>query len=66
MNKEDIIKLKKLIKFLDENNMDLLSCGCCNGIGIEINGFEIGNMTICNKEDMKELLKKLEGNNENN
>ena len=64
MNKEEIIKLKKLIKFLDENNMDLLSCSCCNGIGIEINGFEIGNMTICNKEDMKELLKKLEGKNE--
>lgn len=64
MDKEDIIKLKKLIKFLDENNMDLVSCSCCNGIGIEINGFDISNMTICNKEDMKELLKELEGNNE--
>lgn len=54
---EDIEKLKELIKFLDENNMDLLSCGCCNGIGIEINGFEIGNMTICNKEHMKKYWK---------
>lgn len=65
MNKEEnIIKLKKLIKFLDENNMDLLSCSCCNGIGIEIEGVDISYMTICNKEDMKELLKELEGNNE--
>ena len=58
--KKSITKLKKLIKFLDENNMDLLSCECCNGIGIEINGFDISTMTICNKEDMRKLLNKLE------
>lgn len=64
MNKEWITKLKKLIKFLDENNMDLTSCECCHGIDIEIDETGISNMTICNKEDMKKLLNKLESNNE--
>lgn len=57
--KEKILKLEKLIIFLKENNMDLISCECCSGIGIIIDDIDISNMTICNIEDMKELLKKL-------
>ena len=54
-----IEKLEKLIQFLDENNMDLISCSCCDGIGIEIDGLDISTMCICNKQDMCDLLSKL-------
>lgn len=64
MNKDKINKLRKLIEFLDENEMDLVSCGCCDGIGIIIEDRDISNITICSKEGMKELLKELECKNE--
>lgn len=54
-----IEKLEKLLKFLDENNIDLISCSCCDGIGIEIDGIDISTMCICNKQDMYDLLSKL-------
>ena len=59
--KDKILKLEKLITFLKENNMDLTSCDCCNGIGIEIDGVDISDRTICDIEDMKKLLKELKG-----
>jgi hypothetical protein len=51
--------LEKLIKFLEENNIDLLSCSCCDGISIVIDGVDISTMCICNKQDMYDLLNKL-------
>ena len=59
MKDKIIEKLEKLIQFLDENNMDLISCPCCDGIGIEIDGIDISTMCICDKEDMRNLLSKL-------
>ena len=61
---EKIKKIEKLIQFLDDNNMDLLSCSCCNGIGIEIDGVEINTTCICNKQDMYDLLNELKGKSE--
>ena len=60
--KDRILKLEKLIIFLKENNMDLISCDCCDGIGIEIDGVDISTRTICNVDDMRKLLKELKGN----
>lgn len=56
-----IEKLEKLLKFLDENNIDLISCSCCDGIGIEIDGIYMGDMCICDKKDMYKLLNELKG-----
>ena len=56
---EDILKLEKLINFLEENNMNLVSCGCCDGIGIEIDGINISTRVIRDNEDMKDLLEHL-------
>ena len=63
VNIEDKIKkLEMLIEFLEENNINLLSCGCCSGIGIKIDGVEISSTTICDIEDMKYLLEKYQEN----
>lgn len=51
--------LEKLLQFLDENNIDLESCSCCDGIAIEIDGIYMGDMCICNKKDMYKLLSEL-------
>jgi hypothetical protein len=56
-----IEKLEKLIQFLDENNIELTSCSCCDGIAIEIDGIYMGDMCICNKKDMCKLLNELKG-----
>jgi hypothetical protein len=56
-----IEKLEKLLQFLDENNIELTSCDCCDGIGIEIDGIDISTMCICDKQDMYKLLNKLKG-----
>ena len=67
VNIEDKIKkLEMLIKFLEENNINLLSCGCCGGIGIKIDGIEITPTTICDIEDMKCLLEKYQENYKEN
>ena len=60
MNKGKINKLRKLIEFLDENEMDLVSCSCCDGIGIIIENNDISDIVIQDKVDMKNLLKELE------
>lgn len=60
MNKDKINKLRKLIEFLDENEMDLTSCECCYGIGIIIENNDISDIVIQDKADMKKLLKELE------
>lgn len=56
-----IEKLEKLLQFLDENNIELVSCSCCDGIGIEIDGIDISTMCICDKKDMYKLLNELKG-----
>lgn len=58
---DKILKLEKLIMFLEDNNIDLLSCSCCDGIGIEIDGVDISTRTICDINDMRKLLKELKG-----
>ena len=54
-------KLEKLLNFLDENEIDLTSCSCCDGIGIIIDGILMGDMCICEKKDMYKLLEELKG-----
>lgn len=51
--------LEKLINFLEENNIELTSCSCCDGIGIEIDGIDISDICICDKKDMYKLLSEL-------
>lgn len=51
-------KYNKLVKFLEENNINLQSCSCCDGIGVYIDGLDMSEQTICDIEDMKEDLEK--------
>lgn len=51
-------KYNKLVKFLEENNIDLQSCSCCDGIGVYIDGLDMSEQTICGIGDMKEDLEK--------
>lgn len=61
MNKENIKIYEKFIRFLQENNIELSSCECCNGIEIEINEENMQVICICNNKDIIDNLQRLKG-----
>lgn len=60
MTREENIKIyEKFIKFLQENNIELISCSCCDGIGIEINNQDMQIICICNNQDIIDNLQEI-------
>lgn len=58
---------KDFITYLKNNNIELSSCGCCGGIGIDINGNNYNKlMWICNNEEIEQNLEELIKGGENN
>lgn len=65
--KNDIEIYKNFITYLKNNNIELSSCGCCGGIGIDINGNNYNKLFyITDNKDIEKNLEELIKGGDNN